>query len=659
MSDQPNQPRPLARKVTLRVPRPSAPDTPAVVPVRPLLLPPPPEDNLPPQALPLPPPHLSHLAAGLPNPIDNLRQYQLASPAVNGLPTHLAHLYGAALYPPGYPPAPLGPHDPPSRIPPWNYAQYPMATQPDPFLAYLLAVQRASVTDGAVSRDTHDDYMRAAETDGGVGTNLNVAAPLSVARLGKTYPNKEVSNEAWEFRTEVLNDHIKYSFTAQTDMTWPMFREEVHHLLDMPDSEVRIVFRIVLEGGGWSELASESDWESSVTRLVAKIRSARTRAVSAEVKNMHRSAHVSSKGKGKVKEKRRREDDVPPAPSPNMARQLDCLLELQQHLMCIEHSSPGKRTFCVLKESTENTSGGHEEISNQDMTLWAKRMSLGGHTTKYTLPNTENYDYPPAKKARTDRTVDITRTPGAGNSTPQATPVESTATPVVSTATPVVSTATPVESTATPVESTATPVESTATPVVSTASTSTPGPLCHAHVSDRSSRPSRLLVLLDCLGELRVPTLMELLWLMDAYKPALSLKYVDMQEEFNELGIDDSVDLYSLPVELLASFGGMGQGLARRLLEYCRDFLFYPLGFVETRGDDTTKKVSISQRLRESWDLDGDDPMTEERMDFMMEWLQERSEDEEPEIDDEIDDEGTVVDEDEEDHMGRATSYEV
>ncbi|KAH9020622.1 hypothetical protein EDB84DRAFT_1622155 [Lactarius hengduanensis] len=597
-SGQPGQPRPRVRKVILRVSQPSGPDTPAA----PLPSPPPPEVDLPPQALPPPPPHLPHLVAGIPNPIDNLCQYQLASPAVNGLPAHLAQMYGAALYPPGYPLAPHGLHDPSSGFPPWGYAQYPMATQTDPFLvAYLLANQR--VTNGPVSRDTHDGYMGVAGTDGGVGTSLNVAASLSGTRLGKTYPNKEVSNEVWEFRTEVLSDNIKQSFAAQTDMTWPMFRDKVHHLLNRPHSEVRIVFRVVLEGGGWSELASNSDWGSAVTRLVAKIRSARTRAMSAEVKNIHQSAHVPKKGKEKVKEKRGREDDIPPAPSPDMTRQLDCLLDLQQHLKCVEHSSPGKIMYCVVKHSTENTSGGHDEMTHEDMTLWAKRMLLGGHTTKFTLPNAENFDYPPVKKARTDRTAP---TLGAGNSTLQA------------------------------------------TPVVPTASTSSP-------------------VLLDCLGEMRVPMLMELLWLMDAYNPALGLKYVDLQEELNDLGIIDSVDLYSLPVELLASFGSMGQGLARRLLEYCRDSLFYPLGFVETRGDDcdTTQleKVSIPQRLRESWDIDEDDPMTEERMDFMMEWLQERSEGEEiddEEIDDEeIDDEGTLVNETEEDHMGRATSYEV
>ncbi len=137
---------------------------------------------------------------------------------------------------------------------------------------------------------------------------------------------------------------------------------------------------------------------------------------------------------------------------------------------------------------------------------------------------------------------------------------------------------------------------------------------------------------------------MELLWLMDTYNPAVGWKYVDLQEEFMELGIEDIVDLNSLPVVLVATFGGLGQVLACNLLRYCQDYLLYPLGFVEAMsGDDATEDVPLSERLRASWDLE-DQPITEEGMDMISRWL---GDDGHEEIDDEyeeIDDEGTLVD---------------
>jgi len=129
------------------------------------------------------------------------------------------------------------------------------------------------------------------------------------------------------------------------------------------------------------------------------------------------------------------------------------------------------------------------------------------------------------------------------------------------------------------------------------------------------------MVLLDCLGELRLPTLMELLWLMDTYNPAVGQKYVELQEEFMELGIEDIVDLNSLLVVLIATFGGLSQVLACNLLWYCQDYLLYPLSFVEAMsGNDATEDVPLSEWLRALWDLE-DQLITEEGMDMISRWL--------------------------------------
>ncbi|KAI9440579.1 hypothetical protein H4582DRAFT_2055924 [Lactarius indigo] len=535
------------RKVTLRLPQPPVPETPAAIPTLPPL---PPEGYFPPQTPPVPllPPHLPPMG-GPPSQFSG--QYNPAGPAMNAPPTH-AHPYGAMPYPPVYPPVPQ--HSQYAPFQPWGYTQYPMGPPPvfapGPFFEYLLATQRATAGD-------EDPPANRAQSDGGAGVN-HAAPPSTVgARLGRLYPNKEVSNGVWRFQAEVVNDHIKYAFSVQTDMKWSDFREEVCRHLNGPHSEVRLVFRISGEGGAWTGLGSEYDWADAIARLIEKIRSARTRAVSMEVKDIHESTRMkaqSSKGKGKGKEKRRREDDIPPALSPDMARQLDCLIKLQQHLACDKHSRPGKKTYCRVTSSGEDTSGGHKELTHEEMTLWAKHMSLG-KTTKHIPPKVQKYDYPPAKKPRAAHTtsnvhvsVNITPTPGR-NPTVQATHQGSP--------------------------------------------TPTPGPSRLAWISDshppssvagpstlrrtQGPRPSRFLVLLDCLAELRVLTVMELLVLMDEYMPAIGLNYVDLEEEFVDLGIIDSVDLYSLPVELLATFGDLGRDLAHSLHQFCEN-LFIPLG---------------------------------------------------------------------------------
>ncbi|KAI9429954.1 hypothetical protein H4582DRAFT_2218058 [Lactarius indigo] len=576
-----SQSRPRVRKVTLRLSQPSAPDTPAAMPGLLPLPPPPPEGHVPPQtpALPpLPPQHLPPVAG----PVFG-GQHSSAGLAMNVPPTY-AHPYGAIPYPPPYPP-----------FQPWGYAQYPMAPPlgfaPGPFPENPLATQRATtgdedppahrergrVADGPTDQDVPTrGHPGGTGRDGGAGVNSAAPSSTMSARPGKTYPNKEVSYGVWRFQTEVLDDHIKHTFTTQTDTKWPDFREEVLYRLERHRSTVRIVFRIVGEGGGWSDLASEYDWADAISRLTGKIRSARTRAVSLEIKNMQDLPHTKARrSKGKGREKRCRDDDIPPAPSPDAARQLDCLIKLQQHLSCNKHSGPGKKTYCLLKKSGENTEGGHEELTHEEMTLWAKHISLG-KATIHTPPNVNRYDYPSTKKARTVRptpevhvSVNITPTSEAGNST---------------------------------------------THLVSAASTSTPGPSRLAGVDGNppcdtpsgvagpstlrptsGPRPSRILVLLDCLVELRVPTMMELLLLMDEYEPAIGLSYVSIHEEFVDLGIMDSVDLYSLPVELLATFGGLGHDLAHRLNRFCEN-LFIPLGLVETRSNDSPTNDSLSQQ---------------------------------------------------------------
>lgn len=86
-----------------------------------------------------------------------------------------------------------------------------------------------------------------------------------------------------------------------------------------------------------------------------------------------RASKARGPGKGKEKEKRSREDDIPPEPTTDMTKQLNCLHELQHHYECAAHSK-GMRTYCLIRMSDKNQEGGHKAMSHEYMTLWAKKM---------------------------------------------------------------------------------------------------------------------------------------------------------------------------------------------------------------------------------------------------------------------------------------------
>ncbi|KAH9038163.1 hypothetical protein EDB84DRAFT_1560452 [Lactarius hengduanensis] len=625
IDDQSRPPRSNVHRVILRVLEPSAPDPllptspplpevqdmpPPLQPphlqpphLQPLHLQPPhlPPPHLPPPHLPpshLPPPHLPPPGP----PIPNDGQHGLP---VNASPTY-PHPYSVMFYPPAYPPVP---HNHPygasmGTAPgqPWGYTQYPAAPPLAPVLAHPLATQHATTGEdshGHGAGPAVSGREDVARTGGCMDTNDAASSSTVGARPGRSYPNREVSNGVWEFRVEVVDGKIKHTFNAQTDMKWHDFLEEVRRHFDRPCSEIQVGYRISGETGAMSYLASEYDWNNAIAQLLGKVRSARTRAVSMEVKNMHESARArASKAHGpKGKGKHRREDDIPPEPTLDM---LDHLLHLQQHLLCQEHSRPGKKTFCVVTQSGEKERGGHDEVTYEEMTLWAKHILLR-KATKYTRPNVKKFDYPPTKKSRTAPTtpevhisVNITPAPAPGSSGVEAT---------------------------------------------YTASSDVPSQVLH---------PSVLLVLLDCIGNWSVPSLWNVLRLMDTHHPAVGPSYADLHEELVELGIEDAVDLYSLPIELLATFGWLRQDSARHLLEFCWDRFLFPLGFLE-EGSIVGSVTASNSPLTNMGVSDSEEGQSirEERDDEMiLEWL------DGVDTDEENDEAGGG-------HGYRATSYEV
>ncbi len=82
---------------------------------------------------------------------------------------------------------------------------------------------------------------------------------------------------------------------------------------------------------------------------------------------------------------------------------------------------------------------------------------------------------------------------------------------------------------------------------------------------------------------------------MDADWLDVGHRYADLHEEFEGLDITDVVDLNSLPVEIIVSFGWLRQDSACRLLRYCWDKFLIPLGFVEESSNDDDDDDNVTE----------------------------------------------------------------
>lgn len=107
-------------------------------------------------------------------------------------------------------------------------------------------------------------------------------------------------------------------------------------------------------------------------------------------------------------------------------------------------------------------------------------------------------------------------------------------------------------------------------------------------------RPSATLVLLDCINEQCVPTINDLLSLFEHKKPTINT--AEVLNELENFVIRDVVDLYSLQVELLALFGGLGKDGSQCLQLFVLERLLGSLGLMDTQlfnsDDDSMQEVT-------------------------------------------------------------------
>lgn len=110
----------------------------------------------------------------------------------------------------------------------------------------------------------------------------------------------------------------------------------------------------------------------------------------------------------------------------------------------------------------------------------------------------------------------------------------------------------------------------------------TPSPNAMPPTQLETNHTSRLRIILDCRDASTVPSVLDLLTLMDQDQPTPDKNYVDALSEFYDFGVEDILDVFNLPCSLLASLGDLGRDRACQLHEYVRDKLLSPLGLLET-----------------------------------------------------------------------------
>ena len=86
---------------------------------------------------------------------------------------------------------------------------------------------------------------------------------------------------------DVNDNHEKHTFCANTGMGWLEFKDRALSQFKTNDY-IRLGYRISGSGDfrGIADLGCQSDWMDAMTRMKEKVLSARTRAVTMELKNM-------------------------------------------------------------------------------------------------------------------------------------------------------------------------------------------------------------------------------------------------------------------------------------------------------------------------------------------------------------------------------------
>ena len=90
----------------------------------------------------------------------------------------------------------------------------------------------------------------------------------------------------WSFDVDVVTGNVKRTFTANTSIRWQVLVDEVMINLGDSPKPVQLTCKVTGDTGRMSHLNNVVDWDTILTRLINKVKTARTHAVSLEIKNV-------------------------------------------------------------------------------------------------------------------------------------------------------------------------------------------------------------------------------------------------------------------------------------------------------------------------------------------------------------------------------------
>ena len=85
---------------------------------------------------------------------------------------------------------------------------------------------------------------------------------------------------------EVNNAPIKRKFQTRTDTNWLDFADMAYKCFRKQCDEVLMGYKFIGNSGGVTELTSEPEWNNVMIHMREKIKSACTRSVTMELRNM-------------------------------------------------------------------------------------------------------------------------------------------------------------------------------------------------------------------------------------------------------------------------------------------------------------------------------------------------------------------------------------
>ncbi|KAF8272588.1 hypothetical protein EI94DRAFT_1697289 [Lactarius quietus] len=356
----------------------------------------------------------------------------------------------------------------------------------------------------------------------------------------KSYPNERDKDGAWIIPIEIYEDNMKRKMMSTTNMEWKEFKKCVFARLDSVD------------------LTCEADFIAAMVHAADKALVARTQVVMIDIKN--KLEKKKQREMAAKREKQECKDDLPTGVTSKMMDQLAQLRQLEAHLYCATHSYPGKKVFCFIEQGNDSIKGGHQELSNQEMTLWAKYIASQtkkkkgrmqqerGYATIHCRPNVKNLDYPPMKKSKV-APVDGPVMKGNGNPDPSS------------------------------AEETVKKEELSET---SSAPDHQPlGRMIHI----RRSCKRLVNILTVCVVTGRLPTTKEVLTLIDSEFPSTEEPFVDSCGDLVVFDIHDALDIYQQETLFLATFGTLRRGGAAQLHQYTHDNILLPLDMLESKPD--------------------------------------------------------------------------